>query len=318
MLDGCDAVYVCTWTSEHPAWSRRRLLAGSPCSARSPSPRAGRGRGRWPTRRRGRRRQPGRPGPAPLPRLPGGPAPHHEPARPGDGGRVRDDQFIPIQGHYGRSGGATSAGGRRHAARALASTTSTCSAPRRRIERVSAHRTNFHGHDGIEDVRHGGAALRRRRHGHLTSVWHDNLARPSLRRVEISASGASSTIEGDDWSGPVRWQDADGTPGHPGRPALTAGRPGCSMATSQPRRRLLDGRDRGSRAALLRPRGHRPPGRRRDVSQRRCRRRRWRSRREPGARRPWSPGLEVVRSWRPSTPTTCACGCSATAPRHAT
>jgi predicted dehydrogenase len=78
------------------------------------------------------------------------------------------------------------------------------------IERVSAHTTNFHGHDGIEDVatatfRFDNGAL-----GTLASIWHDNLARPSLRRVEIFCTNRHIVVEGDDWYGPVSWTDSDG------------------------------------------------------------------------------------------------------------
>jgi predicted dehydrogenase len=46
--------------------------------------------------------------------------------------------------------------------------------------------------------------------GTLASIWHDNLARPSLRRVEIFCSHRHIVIEGDDWYGPVSWTDSDG------------------------------------------------------------------------------------------------------------
>jgi predicted dehydrogenase len=49
--------------------------------------------------------------------------------------------------------------------------------------------------------------------GVLNSVWHDNLARPSLRRVEVFCERRHIVIEGDDWFGPVSWTDADGTSG---------------------------------------------------------------------------------------------------------
>ena len=41
--------------------------------------------------------------------------------------------------------------------------------------------------------------------GTLTSVWHDVLERPSLRRVEVFCSRLYAALEGD-WVGPVRWQ----------------------------------------------------------------------------------------------------------------
>jgi predicted dehydrogenase len=78
------------------------------------------------------------------------------------------------------------------------------------IERVSAHATNFHGHDGIEDVATATVRFTSGALGTLASIWHDNLARPSLRRVEVFCERRDITIEGDDWFGPVRWSNTDG------------------------------------------------------------------------------------------------------------
>ena len=128
----------------------------------------------------------------------------------------RDDQFIPIQGHYAVD---VASRPRRWSAPArcssTASTTSTCCASwSARSTRVSAQ----HG-ELPRPRRHRG---RRQRDaacspdgaiGTLTSVWHDNLARPSLRRVEIFCERRYIVIEGDDWFGPVHWTDADGTAG---------------------------------------------------------------------------------------------------------
>ncbi len=44
----------------------------------------------------------------------------------------------------------------------------------------------------------------------MTSVWHDNLARPSLRRIEVFCENRHIVLE-DDWFGPTRWTDSDGT-----------------------------------------------------------------------------------------------------------
>jgi predicted dehydrogenase len=49
--------------------------------------------------------------------------------------------------------------------------------------------------------------------GVLNSVWHDNLARPSLRRVEVFCERRHIVIEGDDWFGPISWTDRDGAAG---------------------------------------------------------------------------------------------------------
>ncbi|HKA84890.1 MAG TPA: Gfo/Idh/MocA family oxidoreductase, partial [Acidimicrobiales bacterium] len=73
------------------------------------------------------------------------------------------------------------------------------------VTSVSATTRMVHGHDGIDDVAvarldfAGGPAAT------LTSVWHDVLERPSLRRVEVLCERLFVALEGD-FSGPVRWQ----------------------------------------------------------------------------------------------------------------
>jgi predicted dehydrogenase len=49
--------------------------------------------------------------------------------------------------------------------------------------------------------------------GTLTTIWHDNLSRPSLRHVEVFCEHRTVIIAGDDWFGPVTWSNADGTTG---------------------------------------------------------------------------------------------------------
>jgi predicted dehydrogenase len=81
------------------------------------------------------------------------------------------------------------------------------------VDVVNAHSTNFHGHEGIED---SVSAVLRCTSGvtaTIASVWHDNLARPSLRRFELICERRFVELDGDDWFGPVRWTDADGTTG---------------------------------------------------------------------------------------------------------
>src|SRR5262249_36590189 len=74
---------------------------------------------------------------------------------------------------------------------------------------VSAGAAYFHEIDQIEDVaavtlRFANGAL-----GTLVSVWHDVLARPSLRRVEVFNERGYAVLEGD-WFGPVEWLTPDG------------------------------------------------------------------------------------------------------------
>ncbi len=118
----------------------------------------------------------------------------------------RDDQFIPNQGMYDSTW-------RTDAARAGRGTLLEHSihdvdillwllGP---VRAASATTREVHGHPGIEDVAvarldfAGGAAAT------LTSVWHDVLERPSLRRVEVFCSRLYAALEGD-FFGPVRWR----------------------------------------------------------------------------------------------------------------
>ncbi len=213
VLDSCDAVYVCTWTSEHlrqveKATARglavfcEKPLAFDVASAQKMADMVAAA---------GVVNQVG----LVLRRSPAYLWAKHlvdDPAA----GRVlgvvfRDDQFIPIQGHYG----STWRGDRQLAGAGTLLEHSIHDVDMFRvlvgeIERVSAYSTNFHGHDGIEDVatatvRFAGGAL-----GTLASIWHDNLSRPSLRRVEIFCERRHITIKGDDWYGPVSWSNTGG------------------------------------------------------------------------------------------------------------
>jgi UDP-N-acetyl-2-amino-2-deoxyglucuronate dehydrogenase len=135
----------------------------------------------------------------------------------------RDDQYIPIQGHYGShwradrslAGAGTLLEHSIHDVDLLHMIVGD-------IESVTADCANHHGHEGIEDVvtatiRFTSGAL-----GTLTSVWHDNLARPSLRRVEVFCERRHVVVDGHDWFGPVTWADADGTTGTLEGPELVA------------------------------------------------------------------------------------------------
>ena len=223
VLDSCDAVYVCTWTNEHP-----RLVAAA----------AERGLSvfcekplavdlRTATEMTGVVRDAGvinqvglvlRRSPAYLW------AKHliDDPAA----GRVmsvvfRDDQFIPIQGHYESTWRAD----RRLVGAGTLLEHSIHDVYMLRflvvdVDRLSANIANFHGHDGIEDVASATIAFTNGAVGTLTSIWHDNLARPSLRRVEVFCERRHVIIEGNDWYGPVVWTDHDGATGSLGEDAI--------------------------------------------------------------------------------------------------
>ena len=118
----------------------------------------------------------------------------------------RDDQYIPDQGVYGstwrvdaaRAGRGTLLEHSVHDVDILLWTFGPVGA-------VSGAVREIHGHPGIDDVavarlEFAGGAV-----GTLTSVWHDVLERPSLRRVEVFCERLYVALEGD-FTGPVRWQ----------------------------------------------------------------------------------------------------------------
>lgn len=216
VLDTCDAVYVCTWTSEHP-----RLVAAAAerglhvfCEKPLATSLAGAQEMAHVVAGAGVVHQVGlvlRRSPAYLlaRRLLTDPA----------AGRVmavvfRDDQFIPVQGHYGsdwrgdvaRAGSGTLLEHSIHDVDMLRFLVGDITA-------VTAQQASFHGLTGIEDVVSATVSFAGGATGTLTSIWHDNLARPSLRRIEVFCEHRHVVIDGDDWFGPVSWTDTDGTTG---------------------------------------------------------------------------------------------------------
>ena len=126
----------------------------------------------------------------------------------------RDDQFIPVQGHYKSTwrGDVTKAG----AGTLLEHSIHDVDMLRFLIgdvESVSARATYRHGIPGIEDVVAASISFANGAVGTLTTIWHDNLSRPSLRNVEIFCENRTVVIAGDDWFGPVTWSNTDGTTG---------------------------------------------------------------------------------------------------------
>ncbi len=221
VVNSCDAVYVCTWTSEHRALVELAVRAGCAVFCEKP---LGTTLGDANVI-------------AGLLASSGtvnqvGLVLRHSPAylmarrlvTDEAAGRVmsvvfRDDQFIPTQGHYAstwrsdvtKAGAGTLLEHSIHDVDMLHALVGP-------IRAVSARHSNFHGHDGIEDVVATTFAFESADgatdpHGILTSVWHDNLARPSLRRVEVLCERRFVTIDGDDWFGPVTWVDTDSSTG---------------------------------------------------------------------------------------------------------
>ena len=216
LIDGCDAVYICTWTSEHARQLQAAVEAGRHVFCEKPlafdavqaAAMAATADAAGVTHQVGLVL---RHSPAYLW------ARHlaHDPAA----GKVmsvvfRDDQFIPVQGQYASTWRA--ARDKAGAGTLLEHSIHDVDMLRflvGEVSTVSAYTANFHGHDGIEDVATAVLRFADGAMGTLNSVWHDNLARPSLRRVELFCARRQVVIEGHDWFGPVSWIDSDGTEG---------------------------------------------------------------------------------------------------------
>lgn len=222
VLDGCDAVYICTWTSEHPrlvtAAAERGLaifcekpLATTVTAARQMADTV---------ERAGVANQVG----LILRRSPAFTV-VREMIREERSGRVmsvvfRDDQYIPVRGMYASTwrGDVDKAGAGALLEHSIhdVDLLDWVVGP---VERVSARTAEFHGIAGIEDVVVGTLDFAGGGIGSLTSVWHDIDARPSLRYVEVICERAWFSIEGD-WFGPVRWTRHDGSSGELANDAL--------------------------------------------------------------------------------------------------
>lgn len=208
LIDLCDAVYVCSWTSAHPELVRAAAAAGKAIFCEKPLA-FGLDQARTMAAvvaEAGVVNQVG----LVLRRSPAFRWVKHQLAQPTAGELMsivfRDDQYLPIQGLYGstwrvdkdKAGAGTLLEHSIHDLDLLR----WMMGP---IASVSARTENRHGHDGIEDqavawlVAESGAAAT------LTSLWHDLLDRPSQRRVEVFCRHAYFHIEGD-WNGPVRWE----------------------------------------------------------------------------------------------------------------
>ncbi|MEO8694676.1 MAG: Gfo/Idh/MocA family oxidoreductase [Acidimicrobiales bacterium] len=215
LIDASDAVYVCTWTSEHRSSVELVVAAGRAVFCEKPlattlteATAVARA-----VQSAGVINQVGlvlrhSPAFALLRRL------VHEPAA----GRVvsvvfRDDQYIPTQGMYQSTWRAdvTKAGAGtllEHSIHDIDLIEHTIG----RIVAVNARSVAYHEIAGIEDVMAVGFELEHGALGSLMSVWHDNVARPSQRRVEVFCENRYVSLE-NDWLGPVRWQDSSGDSG---------------------------------------------------------------------------------------------------------
>jgi predicted dehydrogenase len=249
VIAGCDAVYICTWTSEHPRQLAKAVAAGRHVFCEKPLA----------TTIEAAEQMADVAAAAEVVNQVGLVL-RHSPAflqarhliDDPTAGRVmsvvfRDDQFIPIQGHYASTwradkrlvGAGTLLEHSIHDVDMLLFLAGE-------IDRVSAHTANFHGNDGIEDVAAATIRFTSGALGTLSSVWHDNLARPSLRRIEVLCERRHIVVDGDDWLGPVSWTDHDGATGSLAGEELTAAvdprRDGGPNPDGEFVRAVLDGR----------------------------------------------------------------------------
>jgi predicted dehydrogenase len=199
VVTGADAVYVCTWTSEHArlvdlaAGAGRAVFCEKPLSTDLAGARAM----TEVVQRAGVVNQVG----LVLRSTPGFALLRHL-VRDSGAGRIvsvtfRDDQQIPLGGHYGsawradrrRAGSGTLL---EHSIHDL-DLVEWLAGP---IAVVSAHAGNVHGHAGIEDTVGVAFALADGATGVLTSVWHDVGGRLSNRHLEIFCERGRFWAEG--------------------------------------------------------------------------------------------------------------------------
>ncbi len=208
VLDSCDAVFICTWTSEHPRLVESAVERRLAVFCEKPLA----------TDLKGARHI------ADLVRAAGvvnqvglvlrfSPAfmwLRHLVADP-DSGRVmsivfRDDQHLPDRGRYDSTWrrDVTKAGSGtllEHSIHDLDMIESIVGP----IGTVSARSSHFHGIEGIEDAVAVSLGLGDGGVGSLVSVWHDIDERPGSRYVEVICENLWCALEGDEWFGPVRW-----------------------------------------------------------------------------------------------------------------
>jgi predicted dehydrogenase len=266
LLDLVDAVYVTTWTSEHPRLVEAAAAAGVAVFCEKPLAvdAAAAERMVAAVERAGVVNQVG----LVLRSLPSFRWVRHL-VRDPRAGRVlavvfRDDQYIPDQGIYGstwrtdaaRAGRGTLLEHSIHDADILLWLLGPAAA-------VSAGTREVHGHTRIDDVAVARLDFRSGATATLTSVWHDVLERPSQRRVEVLCERLFVALEGD-FGGPVRWrftgedehvlegadlavavaEGGDTAPANPATGFLSAVRDGVpatpALADALPAHRLVD------------------------------------------------------------------------------
>jgi predicted dehydrogenase len=124
----------------------------------------------------------------------------------------RDDQYLPNQGQYASewradvsvAGGGTLIEHSIHDLDVLRWMLGEATS-------VSARTANHAGHEGIEDVAVASIAFESGAVATLTSVWHQILTRPSTRAIEVLCERGIVSIDGDEYTGPLRLVSDDRT-----------------------------------------------------------------------------------------------------------
>lgn len=236
LLDAVDAVYVCTWTAEHPRMVAEVIARGLPVFCEKPLA-VGLDSALAmvdAVQQSSVVNQVGlvlRDSPAFL-------FLRHLISQP-ESGRVmsvvfRDDQYIPVQGQYGSTWRAdpTKAGSGallEHSIHDL-DILEWMLGP---VTGVSGRSSEFHDIAGIEDVVAATLEFESGALGSLISIWHDLLERPSLRRVEVFCERGYFWLEDDVW-GPVHWTRSGGDEGALGGAELTAALGDAGIAARNP------------------------------------------------------------------------------------
>jgi UDP-N-acetyl-2-amino-2-deoxyglucuronate dehydrogenase len=243
VLDGCDAVYVCTWTAEHPRLVQAAVERGLGVFCEKPlavdlESAAGMTAS---VAASGVVNQVG----LVLRRSPAFTFLRHLVTSP-ESGRVmavvfRDDQYIPTQGMYGSTwrGDPAKAGSGtllEHSIHDI-DVLEWVAGP---VTSASARSAHFHELAGIEDAVAVSFAFAGGAVGTLTSVWHDILERPSLRRVEVFCERGWFAMEEDDWFGPVHWTRLGGGRGSLSGPDLESAVTDAGLTLDNPDRAFID------------------------------------------------------------------------------
>lgn len=220
VLDRSDAVYVCTWTSEHTALVEEAADRGVAIFCEKPLavslPAAERMTERVVAA--GVVNQVG----LVLRHSPAFRWLHRLLADPRSGPLMsvsfRDDQYLPVDGYYcsrWRADPQLAGSGvlLEHSIHDV-DILEFLAGP---IDRVSCRTRAVHGIPGIEDVAVALFTFRSGIAATLTTVWHDMLERPNERRVEVHCRDLWCVLDGNHHWGPVSWQFR-------GEPLRTAGR----------------------------------------------------------------------------------------------